>query len=287
MAPSPADPSSPGAHDARTGRRGGRDLRSATIVGVGLLLVLGATLVTPRWTLTALIIVLIVLASVEVSRVLARLGSALHLDVLVVASVIMLLGTHLAGYRGLSVGVVVLVIGSILRSLAERDRRDVVGTLGRTTLFGLWLGGLASFAVLLRATDAGAEAVLVVVIAAAAGDVFAFLVGSLAGRHRIAPSVSPNKTWEGLAGGLTAAAAAGALLTPLALAGTRAAVGALIGALIALAAFLGDLGESLVKRDLGVKDLGAVLPGHGGVLDRVDGILFALPTGYLLLGLLA
>jgi phosphatidate cytidylyltransferase len=287
MATPSEESASPPSDGAAVTGGGGRDLRIATLVGLGLLALLAVTFVTPPWTLTALIVVLIAVASVEVAQVLRSLGLGVHLDVLLGASVLTIVATHLDGYRGLSVGVVVLLLGSVLRSLAQRDRRDVVGTLGRTTLFGLWLGGLASFAILLRATESGAAAVLLVVIAAAAGDVFAYFVGSLAGRHRIAPSVSPNKTWEGLAGGVVAAAIAGAVLVPFAIDGAGVLVGALLGGLVALAAFVGDLAESLIKRDLGVKDLGSVLPGHGGVLDRVDGILFALPTGYLLLVLLA
>jgi len=284
--PSEESASPPSGGAAVTGG-GGRDLRIATLVGLGLLALLAVTFVTPPWTLTALIVVLIAVASVEVAQVLRSLGLGVHLDVLLGASVLTIVATHLDGYRGLSVGVVVLLLGSVLRSLAQHDRHDVVSTLGRTTLFGLWLGGLASFAVLLRATEYGASAVLLVIISAAAGDVFAYFVGSLAGRHRIAPSVSPNKTWEGLAGGVLAAAIAGAVLAPFTIGGAGMLLGALLGGLIALAAFVGDLAESLIKRDLGVKDLGSVLPGHGGVLDRVDGILFALPTGYLLLVLLA
>jgi phosphatidate cytidylyltransferase len=287
MATPSEEPASPPSDGAAAAGGGGRDLRIATLVGLGLLALLAITFVTPPWTLSALIVILIAVACVEVAQVLRSLGLGVHLDVLLGASVLTIVATHLDGYRGLSVGVVVLLLGSVLRSLAQRDRRDVVGTLGRTMLFGLWLGGLASFAILLRATESGAAAVLLVVIAAAAGDVFAYFVGSLAGRHRIAPSVSPNKTWEGLAGGVLAAAIAGAVLTPFAIDNASLLVGALLGGLVALAAFVGDLGESLIKRDLGVKDLGSVLPGHGGVLDRVDGILFALPTGYLLLVLLA
>jgi phosphatidate cytidylyltransferase len=265
---------------------GGRDLGRATIVGLVLLALLGITLVTAPWTLTALIVVLIVVAAVELSRTFALLGLPVHLDVLVVASVTMLVGTHLAAHRGLAAGAVVLVVASLLRSLAQSEHRDVVGTVSRTVLLGLWLGGLASYAVLLRALESGPAALVLVILAAAAGDVFAYLVGSLAGRHRVAPTVSPNKTWEGLAGGLGAAAIVGALLLPIVVPDAGAAMGALLGSLVAFAAFLGDLCESLVKRDLGVKDLGSALPGHGGVLDRVDGILFALPVGHLLLGLI-
>jgi phosphatidate cytidylyltransferase len=94
--------------------------------------------------------------------------------------------------------------------------------------------------------------------------------------------VSPNKTWEGFIGGLVAAASFAAFILPLD--GSSGLLrGAVIGASVGLAGFLGDLIASMVKRDLGVKDLGRMLPGHGGVLDRVDGLLFALPVGYALL----
>jgi phosphatidate cytidylyltransferase len=152
-------------------------------------------------------------------------------------------------------------------------------------LLGVWLSGLASYALLLRALEDPIVMLVTVLGAAAAGDTGAYAVGSRLGRRPIAPSVSPNKTWEGFLGGVVAATVVAALVLPFD--GTSGALrGAAVGLAIGVAGFLGDLVASMVKRDLGVKDLGRLLPGHGGVLDRVDGLLVALPVGYALLVLL-
>jgi phosphatidate cytidylyltransferase len=105
------------------------------------------------------------------------------------------------------------------------------------------------------------------------------------GRHPLAPAISPKKSWEGLAGSLLAAAGGGAIC--LALSGAAWWAGAIFGIVVAGAAVVGDLAESLLKRDLGIKDMSALLPGHGGMMDRLDSILFAAPVAYLLLELIA
>jgi phosphatidate cytidylyltransferase len=264
--------------DAADGSR--RDLRAAAVVGVGLVVALAAALIGPAWLLTLLIILLLLVASVELARLLAAIGRPLQQDVLVAAAIGVPVATSFAGFTGLAVGLVVLFVVAALRALADGARADVVGRLGRTVLFGVWLTGLGAFAVLLRLLDRGVLLLALVVVAAASGDIGAYLIGSRIGRRRIAPSVSPNKSWEGLAGGLLVAGlATGSLLVWL-VPGTSIAVAGLFGVLVALAGFFGDLIESMVKRDLGVKDLGRSLPGHGGVLDRVDGVLLALPVGY-------
>ena len=103
------------------------------------------------------------------------------------------------------------------------------------------------------------------------------------GRHKLAPSVSPGKTWEGLVGGWLTVLLLAATVTTRTVPGVDLIPALVIGTGITIAATIGDLAESLVKRDLGLKDLGTVLPGHGGVMDRVDAILFCLPTAHLLL----
>lgn len=268
--------------DLNTDTGKGRDLVAATLVGVALVALLAAALALPPSVLTLLVGVLVAAAHLELGPLLAGLGRPVHTDVLVVTSVILLGGAQLAGVAGLGVGLVVLVAGALLRSLVDAGRSDVLGTVARTVLFGAWIGGLAAFAPLLRGLDDGVVALVTVIGSAAAADIAAYAVGSRLGRRRIAPHVSPNKTWEGFVGGLVGAALVGAAVLPLA--GTRTALdGALVGAAVGLAAFLGDLVASMVKRDLDVKDLGRLLPGHGGILDRVDGLLLALPIGHLLL----
>jgi phosphatidate cytidylyltransferase len=266
--------------------RQGRDLVAATVVGALLLGLFVVSLVTHPLVLTGFILLLVVAALLELGTVMGGLGKPVHVDVLVVAAGVILLGTHLAGLSGLAAGLIVLVIAALLRSVADRARTDVVGTVARTVLLGAWIPGLASSAVLLRALPSASVVLLSVVGAVAVADTMAYAAGSRFGRRPIAPSVSPNKTWEGFIAGTLAAAALGALVLPLG--GMHSAlVGALVGAVVGFAAFLGDLVESMVKRDLGVKDLGHLLPGHGGILDRVDGLLLALPVGYGLLRVLA
>jgi len=262
--------------------RQGRDLLVATVVGLTLAAILAAALVLPPWALTVLVTLLVVAAYLELTPLLAGLERPVHGDVLVASAVVILGATQWAGPRGQAAGLAFLVMAALLRSLADRRRRDVVGTVARTVLIGAWLGGFASYALLLRGLERPIVLLVTVIGAAAAGDTAAYLVGSRIGRRPIAPSVSPNKTWEGLIGGLIGASVLAGSVLPLD--GSSSVLrGVIVGALVGLAGFLGDLVASMVKRDLGVKDLGRLLPGHGGVLDRVDGILLALPVGYALL----
>jgi len=262
--------------------RQGRDLVAATAVGLVLAGILATTLVLPPWALTALLSVLVIAAYLELAPLLARLGHPLHRDVLVASALVMLPASQIAGARGQAAGLTFLVVAALLRSLADRRRHDVLGTVSRTVLIGAWLGGLASYALLLRGLEHPIVMLVTVIGAAAAGDTAAFLVGSRFGRRPIAPSVSPNKTWEGFVGGLLGAALLAGLVLPLD--GSSGVLrGVIVGALVGVAGFLGDLVASMIKRDLGVKDLGRLLPGPGGVLDRVDGLLLALPVGHALL----
>jgi phosphatidate cytidylyltransferase len=156
----------------------------------------------------------------------------------------------------------------------------------------MWIGLLGSSAALLLQMfsfmgdgakgTTGVELILITVLATAGHDVFALLVGSSAGKSKLAPEISPNKTVEGLVGGMFAAIAIPLFLTqsPLAVVGDWKDALAL-GMAIAVAAPFGDLVESRLKRDLGIKDFGTILPGHGGILDRFDGFLFTLPATFM------
>jgi phosphatidate cytidylyltransferase len=144
-----------------------------------------------------------------------------------------------------------------------------------------WIGlGLAHL-ILVRRLDDGADAILAVLFSVFAADTVAYVVGRIAGRHRMTPVVSPGKTWEGfIAGAIAGVVVAFFLLYPTDFTGWRSFV---VGGALVLAAAVGDLFESLVKRDLGAKDTGRILLGHGGVLDRIDSLLFAAPAAFYVL----
>lgn len=269
-----------------SGRRAGRDLRTATIVGVLLAVAAFGTLVTSPLAFTLVIVVLMALAAVELGRVLRPLGRGIHVDVLLVVGPAWLLATQLGGPSWQRVGYPVLLLAAVLRTLATREPSGAFATIATTVVLGLWTAGLATHALLLLALPGGRTALIGVLGAVALADTGAYGIGSAIGRHRLAPSISPNKTWEGLAGGLAVAALGGAFVLPLIDPAWSAGQGVVLAVAAALAGAVGDLAESMLKRDLGVKDLGSVIAGHGGVLDRVDGILFALPVGHLVAVLL-
>lgn len=266
---------------------GGRDLPVAIAVGVVLA---GAFLGSIFWhplAFTVLVAIFVVLAVAETAAQLRRVGRHTAVPAMVLGGLVTVLGAYRSGHAGQVAGVLVLFVGAILWLLADPDRRDVVHTLTLTVLLGIWTGFLGSFGVLLvNRPDDGVVAVLAVIGAAIFGDIGGYAVGVRFGRHKIAPSVSPNKSWEGLVGGMVVSSVLAALVLPAFGDLFTPASAVAVAILCVLAGFLGDLTESMIKRDLGVKDLGTLLPGHGGILDRVDGILMAMPVGFFAIAVL-
>ena len=179
-------------------------------------------------------------------------------------------------------------ITGLLWYLAEADGERPTSGLAITALGVIWVGVLGSFAALILTMGEPATGILLgAIIGTVAYDVGAYAVGRLAGASQLAPDVSPNKTWEGLIGGMIAAIVVCTVLLGIVPGlspwNDDGAIDALwLGITVAIAAPIGDLCQSLVKRDLGVKDMGTLLPGHGGVLDRFDALLFVLPSVYYL-----
>jgi phosphatidate cytidylyltransferase len=171
---------------------------------------------------------------------------------------------------------------SVLWYLFEVMRARPVVNVALTLMVFVYVGCFAAFAGLFLAADQGVGYVLGVVLCVVAYDVVGWFVGSTMGRSPLLPRVSPNKTMEGLVGGMVAAFVMGILVVNFVSGWKRGDMfdGVVLGLVVAIAAPLGDLVESMIKRDLGVKDLGTLLPGHGGVLDRVDALLFTLPAAY-------
>jgi phosphatidate cytidylyltransferase len=177
------------------------------------------------------------------------------------------------------------VVAIIVWRLADGARgygRDVTAA----TFVAVYVPFLGGFAALLGSPDDGALRVVVTLAAVVLSDTGGYIAGVLFGRHPMAPLVSPKKSWEGLVGSLVATAVGSAILL-LILLDVPVWWGLVFGLAVSAASVVGDLGESMVKRDLGVKDMGTLLPGHGGLMDRLDSIVFAAPTAYLLLTVIA
>jgi phosphatidate cytidylyltransferase len=149
-------------------------------------------------------------------------------------------------------------------------------------LIAVYVPFLAGFCVLLAVPGDGALRVAAFIATVVCSDTGGYLAGVLFGRHPMAPTVSPKKSWEGFGGSMLACAIGGVCFLVFGF-GAHWWQGVLFGVAIAFAATLGDLAESMIKRDLAIKDMGTLLPGHGGLMDRLDSLLLAAPVSYLLL----
>ncbi|MFN0088719.1 MAG: phosphatidate cytidylyltransferase, partial [Acidimicrobiales bacterium] len=263
----------------------GRNLPQAAAVGAALFLTaVLAFRAGPAWSMVLVAVVLAVAAAEFFNS--ARRSGRRPATLLGIASAVAL---PLAVYwKGTGAYPVVLfltvVVGLLWYVLGVEPAHNAVEGLGLTLLGVAYVGGLGSFAALILSSGHGGDVLLAAVIATVAYDIGGYVVGRNAGRSKLS-DISPNKTVEGLFGGcilavLTSVLVSGALLglEPF----DRLRDAALLGLVAAVAAPLGDLAESLLKRDFGVKDMGSVLPGHGGVLDRFDALLFVLPAVYYL-----
>jgi phosphatidate cytidylyltransferase len=269
---------------ARKGRAG-RNLPAAIAVGLTLGAVVIAALFVWKPAFLGVIAVAMGVGIWELSRAVRHAGANPPLVPLLIGGVLM---SGLAWYEGpdaLLVGLLVTVLAAMVWRLADGPagyQRDITGA----TLVAVYVPFLGGFAALLAEPDDGAKRVIVTLAAVVLSDTGGYAAGVFLGRHPMAPAISPKKSWEGLAGSLVAAAVGGALMLYFVF-DVEPWRGAVFGLAISVVSVLGDLAESMLKRDLGVKDMSNLLPGHGGLMDRLDSILFAVPTAYLLLSLLA
>jgi CDP-diglyceride synthetase len=257
-------------------------------VGTGVAVAIVALLAFKIGTVTALVLCLLVVtfAAGEAFAVLRRAGWHPATLLGLVGTISLMVGAYDKGIAALPLVLVLITAFTLLWYLFGVERGSAVAGTASTLLVVGWVAVLGSYAGLLLDPTAfpdrhGIAFLLGAIIATVANDVGALVVGRWIGSRQLAPNVSPNKTWEGLAGGALASILVSTVVVG-AIHPWSPANAALLGVVVAVVAPLGDLCESLLKRDLRLKDMGSALPGHGGVLDRVDALLFVLPATYYL-----
>ncbi|MCP2030579.1 phosphatidate cytidylyltransferase [Okibacterium sp. HSC-33S16] len=264
--------------------RAGRNLLMATVFGLGLGLILVASLIFIKGIFVAFCAAIVAFATFELARALRESGRRVDVIPAVVAGVAIVGGSYLfspsSRWIVLAAAVVFVVLWRLVAQLFEsrsggrhRLGRDLVAAV----LVQLYVPFLASFAVTLVLQPEGQWWALAFLILVVAVDIGAYASGLSFGKHPMAPKISPKKTWEGFAGAGVAAVVTGVVLALLML-DTPWWVGVIFGLALLGTATLGDLTESLIKRDIGIKDISSWLPGHGGFLDRIDSMLPSAPV---------
>jgi phosphatidate cytidylyltransferase len=264
--------------------RAGRNLTAAIAVGLGLGIAVAASLFIRKEAFVALASAAIVLGVWELAGAFLARKITIPVIPLAVGSVGMLVSAFVAGEEGLLVAFALTAFGSMLWRIID-GLHDAARDVAAAVFAAAYIPFLAGFAMLMLAEPDGAKRVVVFILLVVANDVGGYATGVLAGRHPMAPSVSPKKSWEGFGGSLVTCMLLGAASVVLLLHGPWWA-GIAVGAAAAVTATIGDLSESMLKRDLGIKDMGNLLPGHGGVMDRLDSLLPTAPAVFLLLEIL-
>ncbi|WP_327114018.1 phosphatidate cytidylyltransferase [Streptomyces sp. NBC_01341] len=264
-------------------KRAGRDLRAAIGVGVGL----GALVVGSLFIVKAVFVGVIALAVVVglwelTSRLKERKGINAPLVPLAVGGAAMVVAGYVRGSEGAWVAMALTALAVLVWRMTEEPAgylKDV--TAGVFAVF--YVPFLATFVAMMLTADDGPWRVLTFLLLTVVSDTGAYAVGWRFGTHKLAPRISPGKTREGLFGAVGFAMVAGALCMQFLIDDGSWWQGLLMGLAVAASATLGDLGESMIKRDLGIKDMGTLLPGHGGIMDRLDSLLPSAPVVWLLL----
>lgn len=275
-APAPAAGRAPG--------RAGRNLPVAIAVGLALGALITVPLFSPyKWAFIGVVLAAMVVGTREVVVALRSLGAQPPLVALLLGGAAMVLLAYREGAEALFVAFVLTVLSCLVLRLAD-PAEGFLRDLAAGTFVAAYVPFLISFAALLTVPADGPRRVTAFIATVVCSDVGGYAAGVLFGRHPMAPTVSPKKSWEGLAGSVLLGGAAGAAFF-LTLFDADPVRGAVFGLAVVATATLGDLGESMVKRDIGIKDMGALLPGHGGLMDRLDSLLPTAPVAFLLLSL--
>ena len=267
--------------EAEKQSRAGRNLPAAIGVGAGLGIVVVASLFLYKAAFVAVVVVALGVGLWELGRAFAKAGISIPFLPVLTGGTIMLIAAYWGEMETAAVAMALTVIGTMVWRLSDgpdgfvRDASAGIFCLSYLHLMGV-------FVLLMLAEDDGPWRIVAFIVATVASDIGGYTAGVLFGKHPMAPTISPKKSWEGFTGSLLVGVAAGILTVRYALDGEWW-VGIVLGIAAVVMATLGDLSESLIKRDLGIKDMGDLLPGHGGLMDRLDSLIAVAPVAWLIL----
>ena len=261
--------------------RAGRNLPVAIVVGLALgALVLG-TLYTVKAAFLGVVIAAILVGLWEIVRALHHKEMRAPFVPLAAGTCCLLILAYTSGREAMTVATLLTGLAVVVWRLAE-GARGLLADIAAGLMALAYVPFLAAFAALMLAPHDGARRVTAFIATVVASDVGGYALGVIAGRHLLAPQISPKKSWEGLLGSTIACALCGGLILTLLL-HVAWWKGVVFGLATVATATIGDLGESMIKRDLGIKDMGSLLPGHGGLMDRLDSLLPTAPVAWALL----
>jgi phosphatidate cytidylyltransferase len=263
--------------------KAGRKLLPSILVSLTLIALVWLTLAYARVLFALLVAIAVALGIREIARAFAAAGTHISTRSLIVATGGLTYAVWSAGVEGLAIATAI-ALPVLLISRLRKGPQDFVKSATATTLALIYLPFLAGFLILLARPDDGLARVMTFVVLVGCNDTFGYLVGVLFGKHPLVPKISPKKSWEGLVGSIIFTSIGGALSFYYIL-DLQWWIGALVALMIVFTATSGDLIESAMKRDLSLKDMGSLLPGHGGMLDRLDSVLLSAPALYFALEL--
>jgi phosphatidate cytidylyltransferase len=261
--------------------RAGRNLPAAIVSGVILLVLIGLTLFFVRFLFVLFLVAVLLLAVWELKEAVKQRGIQMPYEPVMFGTVAMPLSAWFGGTTGLLTALAITAVVAMLWRL-QYGVDGYVRDASVGVFIATYVPFLAGFVALMLVPHDGVWRVLTFIIVTISSDIGGYAVGATLGRHPLAPSISPKKSWEGFAGSAAACVLAGVLTVVYLLHGEWW-VGVVVGLVAVVAATLGDLLESVIKRDLGIKDMSHLIPGHGGMMDRLDSLLVTAAPIWVLL----